>query len=399
MKRPANKSSQNQLINRFVPFILGFYIIAVLLLFLAELRLFGLEDYFRATNQVLILLALLILPFLVFGMSRFIQTLKLKVSGAELDITLTEFQQDINRGVIDIEKNMLGQISTAEQALWPILAGYDVNNDRRLHESKIIIGAKQDVSQIFFANFLCQVIKKYVQNSSCELRIPNGGSLKNFADVKYSWIDMYIDFTGTCCQYFNINHRGKSDDEIIEELNNYSDQLGVEFLKPLGASEDYCLVMSAEKAEQNNVSSIRDLIISGPNLVFSADPEFLNRDDCYIGLRKYGVVFKSVNPCSVEERYKLMEADEADVFVGYETDPQLKRKDIYRLKDPDQFFPRYLAIPVVNSEALKKVVGLREAFEKIHNSITTDDLIQAVNLLKDNEPVQELVEGFISKID
>lgn len=398
MKQPINKSNQNKLINRFVPFILGFYIIAVLLLFLAELGLFGLEDYFRATNQVLILLALLILPFLVFGMSRFIQTLKLKVSGAELDITLTEFQQDINRGVIDIEKNMLGQISTAEQALWPILAGYDVNNDKRLNERKIIIGAKQDVSQIFFANFLCQVIEKYVPDSRCELRIPNGGSLKNFADVKYSWIDMYIDFTGTCCQYFNINHRDKSNDEIIEELNSYSDQLGVEFMKPLGASEDYCLVMNAQNAEINNVSSIRDLKTNGPNLVFSADPEFLNRDDCYIGLRKYGVVFKSVSPCSVEERYKLMETNQADVFVGYETDPQLKRKDIYKLKDPDQFFPRYMAIPVVNSEALKKVVGLREAFEKMHNSITTTDLIQAVNLLKDNEPVQKLVESFISKL-
>jgi len=381
MSNSDKKTTKNLVINRIAIFTLGFYFLSLLLLFFAELGLFGLQDYLRATNQVLLLLALLILPFLVLGLSRFIQTLTIKFSGQELHIELVDLRQDISDEVERVETQLSGQVSTAEQALWPILAGYDINSDKRLAENKLIIGTKQDTSQLFFAHYLRQAIKEVIPEEQCEIRFPNGGSLKNFADTQYRWTDIYIDYTGTCCQYFNINHRNKSDEQIIEELNYCGANLGLKLLKPLGASEDYCLVMSKQTASKYNITSIRDLKIAGPNLILSADPEFLNRNDCYLGLQKYGVEFKSIRPCMIIKRYELLEAGEADVFVGYETDPQLHQDDIVRLEDPDQFFPRYMAIPVVSTETLNKIPGLESALLNLHNSISTEQLIMAVNKL------------------
>jgi osmoprotectant transport system permease protein len=262
-----------------------------------------------------------------------------------------------------------------------MLAGVDPKSDERLSLKKprLIIGSKLDTSQIFFAQLLRQAVEAAIPNAQCETRIPNGGSLRNFADVKNRWIDMYIDYTGTCMQYFNIDHRNKSDEEIIEELNFYGKSVGLTWLKPLGASEDYCLVMSKDKADYYKIKSIRDLKSVGTELVFSADPEFLNRKDCYLGLKNYGINFKSVAACKVSERYILLESGKADVFVGYETDPQIGRGDVMRLEDPDQFFPRYMAVPLVSTNALEKIPELEHALSKLHNIMTTQDLVNAVN--------------------
>lgn len=364
---------------RTAKILIGIYIAVLIILFLAELKTPGFEK-FRATNQVLILLALFIFPFIVAGMGQVIRSLTLKISGQELHVELKELKQNVGEEVDRVETNLAGQVSNAEQALWPMLAGYNPDVDNRLEgkDRKIIIGSKLDTSQVFFAALLGQAVEDKTNNIQCELRVPNGGSMKNFADLKFHWIDMYIDYTGTCSQYFNIDHKGKTDDEIIEELNFYGENIGIKFLPPLGASEDYCLVMHEEKARELGISSIRDLKSAAPHMTFTADPEFLNRKDCYLGLKKYGLDFKSVRPCKISERYSLMNTGEADLFVGYETDPELKFGSVVRLKDPDEFFPRYIALPLVHMKALEKIPELEQSLSKLSNCLTTNDLINVV---------------------
>jgi osmoprotectant transport system permease protein len=141
--------------------------------------------------------------------------------------------------------------------------------------------------------------------------------------------------------------------------------------------------MKKATAKKYNISGINDLIFAGRNLTFSADPEFLNRNDCYIGLQKYGIVFNSVKPCNVTNRYEFLASGEADVFVGYETDIELYKGDITRLADPDQFFPRYMAIPIVNMKTLNVITELENVLNKLSNSITTKELIISVNELNE----------------
>ncbi len=390
--------SKINFIGRITPWLLGFYFLAIFMLFLAELGVLGLQNYLRATNQVLILLVLLILPVVIMGMSRFIHSLTVKVSGQELHLELVELREDVRVDVSKIEKNLAGQISNAEQTLWPLLAGKDLASDARLSGKKIIIGSKLDSSHLFFGYLLSLSIEKFVPGAQCEVRFPNGGSMKNFADLQNHWIDLYVEYSGTCCQYFNINHKGKTDQDIHQELNYYGDALGLKWLKPFGASEDYCLVMTPKKAEEYQVKTISDLKVHGPQLIFSGDPEFLNRQDCYLGMRKYGIEFKNVKPCRIIDRYELMRSGEADVFVGYETDPQLTTGEALRLADPEHFFPRYLAIPVVNQNAIEKIVGLEDAINRLYMSLTTEDLILAVNKLLKHGNDPDIAKGLAQDV-
>ena len=364
---------------RAAKILIGIYMAVLLVLFLAEAGV-SLFEPFRATNQKLLLLALFIIPFIVAGMGQVIRSLTLKISGQELHVELKELKHDVGKEVDRVETNLAGQVSNAEQALWPMLAGYNPDIEKRLGgtDKKIIIGSKLDTSQVFFAALLGQAVESESQNTKCELRVPNGGSMKNFADLKFRWIDMYVDYTGTCSQYFNIDHKGKTDEAIIEELNFYGENIGIKFLSPLGASEDYCLVMHEDKANELGITTIRDLRAAAPHMTFTADPEFLNRKDCYLGLKAYGLDFKAVKPCKISERYSLMKSGEADLFVGYETDPELKFGSVVRLKDPDEFFPRYMALPLVHMDALEKVPDLEHALSKLSNRLTTNDLIKVV---------------------
>jgi glycine betaine/choline ABC-type transport system substrate-binding protein len=230
--------------------------------------------------------------------------------------------------------------------------------------------------------------------------VPNGGSLKNFADLKRHWIDVYIEYTGTACQYFSIDHRNKGPQQILEELNGYGRHIGIRWLNGLGASEGYSLVIRRDLAETEGVRTIKDLTRVAGRLVFTADPEFLNRRDCYVGLSSvYDLDFKLVEPCRVTARYAMLESREADVFVGYETDPELQSPNLYVLKDSDGFFPEYRAIPAVSASALQRVPGLESALVELQQFMTTADLVGMVQKLRrrGQRPavVRELAEQFI----
>ena len=151
------------------------YMAALFILFLSELGTPGLQQL-RATNQVLILLGLLLLPFIVLGMGQVISSLTLKISGQELHVELKELKQDVGKEVDRVETNLAGQVSNAEQALWPMLAGYNPDTQKRLGGSKkrIVIGSKLDTSQIFFAALLGQAVENISENIECEVIVSNG---------------------------------------------------------------------------------------------------------------------------------------------------------------------------------------------------------------------------------
>ena len=349
---------------------------------MAELGVPGL-DFIRATNQVLILLALFFLPFLVIASGKMVRSISLKLSGQEVHLELSEAKQVMQSEVQRVEAQVAGQVSTVEQAIWPLLAGPDPGCAERWQRQQIIIGSKLDPSHLFFAQLLALWIEAQAPGIHCQIRFPNGGSLKNFADLKLHWIDLYIDFTGTCCQYFNLDHREQSSATLIEQLNHYGQGIGLRWLPPLGCSENYCLAMPRETAARHQIQSLRDLTLSAGQLRFSADPEFLNRRDCYLGLAsRYHLKFQQIEPCKITERYARLDSGEVDLFVAYETDPELRSRDLLVLADTEQFFPPYDAVPLASQAMLDQLPAVQHALEGLAQRITSDDLVEQVFKLR-----------------
>jgi osmoprotectant transport system substrate-binding protein len=103
----------------------------------------------------------------------------------------------------------------------------------------------------------------------------------------------------------------------------------------------------------------------------------------------------------VTARYAMLDSGEADVFVGYETDPELQSPKLKVLQDSEGFFPDYDALPVVSTEALLRIAGLQSALDRLQGCITTAELVRLVQKLQHrgqrSAVVRELAEEFLQE--
>jgi osmoprotectant transport system permease protein len=124
------------------------------------------------------------------------------------------------------------------------------------------------------------------------------------------------------------------------------------------------------------LSSFYVIPFSGEKLLGGFTPEFMGREDGYLGLKsKYGLDIPTV-VISDAVMYKAAFEKKLDVISGYSTDGRLKAFDLITLEDDKTIFPPYYAAPMVRGEVLKKypeVVPVLEMLSgRIDDSVMTD---------------------------
>ena len=105
-------------------------------------------------------------------------------------------------------------------------------------------------------------------------------------------------------------------------------------------------------------------------------PEFMGRQDGYLGLKeKYKLNIRTV-VISDAVMYKAAFENELDVISGYSTDGRLQAFDLMVLEDDLGIFPPYYAAPIVNQKVLDQYPELEPALNllagKINDSLMTD---------------------------
>jgi len=105
-------------------------------------------------------------------------------------------------------------------------------------------------------------------------------------------------------------------------------------------------------------------------------PEFMGREDGYLGLKsKYKLTIPTV-VISDAVMYKAAFEKEIDVISGYSTDGRLKAYDLITLLDNRTIFPPYYASPLIRQETLTKYPELESALNllsgQINDSIMTE---------------------------
>src|SRR6185312_4883393 len=105
-------------------------------------------------------------------------------------------------------------------------------------------------------------------------------------------------------------------------------------------------------------------------------PEFMGRQDGYLGLKSiYKLKIKNV-VISDAVMYKAEYEKKLDVISGYSTDGRLKAYGLITLKDDKAIFPPYYAAPLVRKDVLLKYPELAPALNllagKINDSIMTE---------------------------
>lgn len=124
------------------------------------------------------------------------------------------------------------------------------------------------------------------------------------------------------------------------------------------------------------LSSFYLIPATGKGLLAGFTPEFMGREDGYLGLKsKYNLNMRSV-VISDAVMYKAAYEKKLDVISGYSTDGRLKAFDLVTLVDDKTIFPPYYAAPLVRKEVLEKYPELGNVLNmlagQINDSIMTE---------------------------
>lgn len=124
------------------------------------------------------------------------------------------------------------------------------------------------------------------------------------------------------------------------------------------------------------LSSFYLIPISGGKLLGGFTPEFMGREDGYLGLKsKYKLDIPTV-VISDAVMYKAAFEKKLDVISGYSTDGRLKAFDLVTLEDDRHIFPPYYAAPLIRLEILRRYPELQAVLEQlsgfINDSVMTD---------------------------
>jgi osmoprotectant transport system permease protein len=116
----------------------------------------------------------------------------------------------------------------------------------------------------------------------------------------------------------------------------------------------------------------------GGRLLGGFTPEFMGREDGYLGLKKvYRLGIQTV-VISDAVMYKAAFEKELDVISGYSTDGRLKAYNLLTLKDDRHIFPPYYAAPLIRMDILQKYPDLETILNKLTGYIN-DSTMTALN--------------------
>ena len=127
-------------------------------------------------------------------------------------------------------------------------------------------------------------------------------------------------------------------------------------------------------------------------------PEFMGRQDGYLGLTSiYKLKIKNV-VISDAVMYKAAYEKKLDVISGYSTDGRLKAFDLVVLNDDKKIFPPYYAAPFIRNDVLQKYPEVANVLNmlsgKINDSIMTE-LNYEVDYLKQSP--EKVARNFLVK--
>ncbi|MFK7912787.1 MAG: glycine betaine ABC transporter substrate-binding protein [Pseudomonadales bacterium] len=233
------------------------------------------------------------------------------------------------------------------------------------------IGGKNFSEGYLLAEIVAQTLE--AGGVPVERRFGLGGTLICYEALAGAEIDLYVEYSGTLAQAV-LNLEGAALRGDVAQLNQALLPRGLYLLPPLGFNNVYAIAVKQSLAQARGLRSIGDLGAQ-TDLKLSFSHEFLERSDGWPGLaRTYGL---SQRPKGIEHglAYQALDEGAIDVTDAYSTDGELQRYQLTTLSDDANYFPDYLAAPLVRAPLRERLAPL---LAPLANSLT-DQTMQALN--------------------
>ena len=239
-----------------------------------------------------------------------------------------------------------------------------------------------------------------------------GGSTQNFQALKNGEIDLYWEYTGTAWYTFPPQHDEPVGDskELYEKVKSeFESEHGLTYLNRSPLNNTFVLMANPDWAEQTDVSTMSELAAyindGNTDMDIVLTTEYIDRPDGWQGTAEhYGFADKlselsdSVRETGIGLSYQIVGKGEADVGLGYNTNPQISKWDLEVLKDDKQFFPIYNPAPLINSKTYENHgEAIAPPLNKVGPKLDTDTmrgLNKAVAI--DGKKAENVATNFLS---
>ena len=248
----------------------------------------------------------------------------------------------------------------------------------------IRIGTKQFTESYILGEILARALE--AEHYPVERRFGLGGTMVCWRALESGQIDLYPEYTGTLKRAI-FKKEARDSDEVLPAL---LEKEGLLMLDPFGFENAYALGIKKSIATRYHLRSISDL--SGiPGLRFGMNHEFMKRSDGWEAMAAiYGI---RAHPVIMHHAllYDAIREDRADIINVFTTDGEIDRFGLVILEDDQNFFPHYLAAPLVRDDLDPEITRILNRFAgKLSN-----ERMRKLNLLGQNAGYEKAAEQLL----
>lgn len=297
------------------------------------------------------------------------------------NLSIKQNRKNISKKKLFFQKIILILISVLTVGMFAVNYSTAENST----DDVITIGSMDFTEQEILSYMIAELIEENT-DIKVEQELSLGSSNIVMGAVQTNDIDMYIDYTGTI--YGSVlKHEPNSNVQEVYDISKkeLKEQYDLNILGDLNFNNTYTLAVKKETSDKYGLKTISDLCKISNELVFSPTLVFMERNDCYIGLKEvYPINFKEVVPIDGSPRYIALMDGESDVIDAYSTDGLLEKFGLVVLEDDKNFFLPYHAIPVVNNRILEEYSEIIPLLENLSDCLN-DATMRTLNYKVDEE--------------
>jgi osmoprotectant transport system substrate-binding protein/osmoprotectant transport system permease protein len=252
-------------------------------------------------------------------------------------------------------------------------------------QGRLVIGSKNFTEQFILGEIMAQLVERGT-SISVQRKLNLGDTLVCETAMRAGDLDLYVEYTGTALTAIFKQPVILDSDEVNARVDSNYEATGRTVLPALGFNNTYVILVRDEDAKRLGLRTISEATSFTPGWRAGFGSAFLDREDGYRGLvSAYGMRFAE-KPLAMDLSltYRALAENQVDIISGDATNGLIAKLGLFALEDDRHYFPPYLAVPVIRTDALKRFPELQPLFERLAGTIT-DQEMQKMNYQADVE--------------
>lgn len=204
-----------------------------------------------------------------------------------------------------------------------------------------------------------------------------------FKEVENGTLNVFPEYNGALLDYLQPGATAASTADVDKALSAALPP-SLEALQPSPAQDADSVTVTSTFAAAHHLKSISDLKPIESQVTIGAPPEFANRQQGLLGLKKlYGLTLK-FKPLDESGPLTIAALEDGTIQAGdvYTTDPSVAKYHFVALADPLHLFPAENVTPIVNRNVATPTVV--KTLNAVSAALTTSDLVQLVGAVEND---------------